>query len=41
MILPLKNRVDVESLSDDVKQELEIVYVNNIDEIVDLVLVKE
>ncbi len=41
VILPLKNRVDVESLSDDVKQELEIVYVNNIDEIVDLVLVKE
>jgi ATP-dependent Lon protease len=41
VVLPLKNRVDVETLPDDVKRDLEIVHADNIDELVDLVLIKE
>jgi ATP-dependent Lon protease len=41
IILPLKNKVDVENLRDDVKKGLEIIHADNLDEIVDLVLVKE
>jgi ATP-dependent Lon protease len=41
IVLPLKNRVDVETLSDNVKRDLEIIHADNIDEIVNQVLVKE
>jgi ATP-dependent Lon protease len=41
IVLPLKNRVDVETLSDNVKRDLEIIHADNIDEIVNLVLVKK
>ncbi len=40
IVLPLKNRVDVENLPDDVKKGLEVVHVDTIDEVVDRVLVK-
>jgi ATP-dependent Lon protease len=41
VVLPLKNKVDVKNLPDDVKKELEIVHVDNLNEIIDLVLVNE
>ncbi|MCK5504323.1 MAG: endopeptidase La [Thermodesulfovibrionia bacterium] len=41
IVLPLKNRVDVETLSDNVKRDLEIIHADNIEDVVDLVLVKE
>ena len=40
VILPLKNRVDVENLPDDAKKGLEIVHVEKIEEILDKVLIK-
>ena len=40
IILPLKNRVDVENLPQDVKDGLEIVLTDRIEEIVDRVLIK-
>jgi ATP-dependent Lon protease len=40
VVLPNKNKADVENLSDDVKKGLELVRADNIDEIVDLVLLK-
>jgi ATP-dependent Lon protease len=39
VILPLKNKIDIDNLSQDVKQGLNLNYVDNLDEIVDLVLV--
>ncbi len=38
VILPKKNRVDVEDLSQDIRRDLEIILVDKIEEIVDLVL---
>jgi ATP-dependent Lon protease len=40
VILPLKNRVDVENLPADAKKGLEILFVDKIEEIVDKVLIK-
>jgi ATP-dependent Lon protease len=40
VILPLRNKVDVENLSDDVKKGQEIIFVDKIEEIVDKVLIK-
>lgn len=41
VVLPNKNKVDVENLPDDVKKGLELIHVDNIDEIADMVLLKE
>jgi ATP-dependent Lon protease len=41
VVLPKKNKVDVESLPEDVKKGLEIVLVDNVQEIVDKVLMKD
>ncbi len=41
VILPFKNKVDVENLHEDVKKGLEIIHVENIDEIVYQVLVNK
>jgi len=40
IILPLKNRVDIENLPQDVKDGLEIILTDRIEEIVDRVLIK-
>ncbi|HBH62343.1 MAG TPA: endopeptidase La [Nitrospiraceae bacterium] len=40
VVLPRKNKVDTENLSDDVRKGLELVHADNINEIVDLVLLK-
>lgn len=40
VVLPHKNRVDTDNLSDDVRKGLELVHADNINEIVDLVLLK-
>jgi ATP-dependent Lon protease len=40
VILPLRNKVDVENLSDDVKKGQEIIFVDKLEEIVDKVLIK-
>mgnify|MGYP001563647796 CR=1 FL=1 len=41
VILPMKNKVDTESLPHDVRKDLRVMHADNIDEIVELVLVKE
>jgi ATP-dependent Lon protease len=40
IILPLKNKVDIENLPENVRKATEIHYADNLDEIVDLVLMK-
>lgn len=40
IIFPLKNKVDIESLPEDVKKGLEVRLVDKIEEIIDMVLVK-
>lgn len=40
VILPLKNRVDVENIPQDVKKGLEILLVERLEEIMDKVLIK-
>ena len=40
VILPFRNKVDVENLPPDVKDGLEIVLTDRIEEIVDTVLIK-
>lgn len=39
-ILPLKNKVDVENLPEDAKKGLEILFVDNVEDVVDKVLTK-
>ncbi|RJQ16702.1 MAG: endopeptidase La [Nitrospiraceae bacterium] len=41
VILPLKNRVDIDVLSHDVKKDMDIRMVDRLEEMIDLVLVKE
>jgi ATP-dependent Lon protease len=38
VVLPLKNKIDLENLPDDVKKGLEVRLVDNIEEVVDMVL---
>lgn len=40
VVLPLKNKVDLENLPEDVKKGLEVHLVERVDEIVDVVLSK-
>ncbi|MGE5893403.1 MAG: endopeptidase La, partial [bacterium] len=40
IILPAKNRVDMESIPEDAKRDLNIVFAENIEEIIDLAMVK-
>jgi len=41
VILPLKNKIDLDNTSQDVKKGLQVIHVDTIDEIVDKVLMKE
>ncbi|GBD96056.1 MAG TPA: endopeptidase La [Nitrospirae bacterium] len=41
IVMPIKNKVDLESLPRDVKTGLEVIHVDNVDEIIDLVLMKQ
>ena len=41
VILPLKNKVDINNLPQDIMAELEIHYIDSLDEAVDLMLLKE
>ncbi|MEW6602738.1 MAG: S16 family serine protease, partial [Nitrospirota bacterium] len=40
VVIPQKNKVDTDNLPDDVRKGLELVHADNINEIVDLVLLK-
>ncbi|HDH05698.1 MAG TPA: endopeptidase La [Nitrospirae bacterium] len=40
IVLPMKNKVDIESLPRDVKTGMEVIHVDNADEIIDLALMK-
>jgi ATP-dependent Lon protease len=41
VILPLKNKIDVDNLPEGLKKGLEIVHVDNVNDIIDRILVKE